>query len=101
MIAAVYLRKSTVQAGIADSEKSVARQLDQARAFAAAKGWTIDESAIFTDDGISGAEDIRRPGFVALLAAVERGPSFQVLLNRGSHAAVARQSEARELRIND
>jgi hypothetical protein len=37
MIAAVYCRKSTVQNGVAEDQKSVARQLDQARGFAAAK----------------------------------------------------------------
>lgn len=56
MIAAVYCRKSTVQNGIAEDQKSVSRQLDQGRGFAAAKGWTIDEHSVFTDDGISGAE---------------------------------------------
>jgi site-specific DNA recombinase len=80
MIAAVYCRKSTAENGVAEDQKSVARQLDQARGFAAAKGWTIDEDAVFVDDGISGAEHERRPGFVALLGAVERGPSFDVLL---------------------
>lgn len=80
MIAAVYARKSTSQNGIAEDQKSVARQIDQARGFAAAKGWTINEDTVFVDDGISGAEHERRPGFVALLAAVERGPSFDVLL---------------------
>lgn len=80
MIAAVYCRKSTAQNGVAEDQKFVSRQLDQARGFAAAKGWTINEDAVFVDDGISGAEFERRPGFVALLAAVERGPAFDVLL---------------------
>jgi DNA invertase Pin-like site-specific DNA recombinase len=44
MIAAVYARKSTEQNGVADEQKSVARQIERARAFAAAKGWAIDEA---------------------------------------------------------
>jgi hypothetical protein len=41
---------------VADEQKSVARQLDHALQYAARKVWTIDELAIFVDDGISGAE---------------------------------------------
>ena len=39
MIAAIYARKSTEQAGVADDAKSVARQIENGRAFAAEKGW--------------------------------------------------------------
>lgn len=42
MIAAIYARKSTDQ-NVADEAKSVTRQIDRARAYAAAKGWTISE----------------------------------------------------------
>jgi DNA invertase Pin-like site-specific DNA recombinase len=38
MIAAIYARKSTEQHGLADDEKSVARQIDHARQYAARKG---------------------------------------------------------------
>ena len=41
MIAAVYARKSNEQYGIADEQKSVARQVDHARSYALRKGWTI------------------------------------------------------------
>jgi hypothetical protein len=41
---------------VADEQKSVARRVDHARQYAARKVWTIDESAILVDDGISGAE---------------------------------------------
>ena len=41
MIAAIYARKSTEQTGVADEQKSVARQVDHARAYAASKGWTV------------------------------------------------------------
>ena len=45
MIAAVYARKSTAQGDVAEEAKSVARQIDGARAFIAAKHWTLDDIA--------------------------------------------------------
>jgi hypothetical protein len=38
MIAAIYARKSTEQNGIGDEEKSVTRQVEHARMYAAKKG---------------------------------------------------------------
>jgi DNA invertase Pin-like site-specific DNA recombinase len=38
MIAAIYARKSTEQSGVADEQKSVARQIDHARKYAIRKG---------------------------------------------------------------
>ncbi len=55
MVAAVYARKSTSQAGRDDQDKSVARQIDNARAFAAGKGWTVD-AHVYSDHAVSGAE---------------------------------------------
>jgi site-specific DNA recombinase len=80
MIAAIYPRKSTEQNGVADEQKSIARQIDHARQYAARKGWTVDESAIFVDDGISGAEFAGRPGFVRLMNALKPRAPFQVLV---------------------
>jgi DNA invertase Pin-like site-specific DNA recombinase len=51
MIAAAYLRKSTDQSGVADEEKSIARQPEHARAYAIKKGWTLAEEFVYTDDG--------------------------------------------------
>jgi DNA invertase Pin-like site-specific DNA recombinase len=79
MIAAIYARKSTDQ-NVADEEKSVTRQVDRARAYATAKGWAVADEHIYTDDGISGAEFVKRPGFLRLLNAVTRRPAFQVLI---------------------
>ena len=45
MIAAIYARKSTDQTGADDEQKSVARQIEHARAYAARKGWTVDRRA--------------------------------------------------------
>src|SRR5882672_7183782 len=80
MIAAAYLRKSTSQDGVADDEKSIAFQRDHITDFVASKGWTLSHEHIFIDDGISGAEFARRPGFVRLMASLKPRPSFNVLV---------------------
>jgi DNA invertase Pin-like site-specific DNA recombinase len=46
LIAAIYARKSTDQAGVADEAKSVRRQMDHARAYAERKGWTVDDALV-------------------------------------------------------
>jgi DNA invertase Pin-like site-specific DNA recombinase len=68
MIAAIYARKSTDQ-HIADEEKSVTRQVERARQYAERKGWTVDLAAIFIDDGVSGADFVRREDFLRLMNA--------------------------------
>jgi site-specific DNA recombinase len=80
MIAAIYARKSTQQADLADEAKSVPRQVERARAYAAKRAWTVAEDCIFEDDGISGAEFTNRPGLVRLLSALKPRPAFQVLV---------------------
>src|SRR5437879_4203305 len=78
MIAAVYARKSTEQNGVGDEEKSVTRQVEHARAYAARKGWTVEH--VYADDGISGAEFVERPGLLRLMNALKPRPPFQVLM---------------------
>jgi site-specific DNA recombinase len=80
MIAAVYARKSTEQSGVSDDQKSVARQIDQARLYAARKGWAVADEHVYIDDGISGAEFASRAGFVRLMAALKPKPPFQALI---------------------
>ena len=80
MMAAVYARKSTEQTGTAEEAKSVTRQVDHARAYAAAKGWTVAEAHVYVDDGISGAEFAKRPGLVRLINALTPRAPFQVLV---------------------
>src|SRR2546421_13073855 len=80
MIAAAYLRKSTSQDGVADDEKSIAFQRDHITDFVASKGWTLSHEHIFIDDGISGAEFDRRPGFIRLMASLKPRATFNVLL---------------------
>jgi DNA invertase Pin-like site-specific DNA recombinase len=69
MIAAIYARKSTDQNGLANDEKSVTRQIEHAKAYAAQKGWAVYDEYLYVDDGISGAEFVKRPGFLRLMNA--------------------------------
>ena len=55
MNCAIYARKSTEQNGVVDESKSVARQVEHARAYAERKGWTVAEEHAYVDDGVSGA----------------------------------------------
>jgi site-specific DNA recombinase len=80
VIAAVYARKSTEQAGIVDEQKSVARQVEHAKAYASRKGWAVADEHIYIDEGISGAEFANRPGFLRLMNALKPRPHFQVLV---------------------
>src|SRR5260370_27748213 len=80
MIAAAYLRKSNDEGEKSEDAKSVTRQLDRAREYATAHGWTLDDRYVYTDDGVSGAEFKKRPGLSALRAALEPKAPFQVLI---------------------
>jgi site-specific DNA recombinase len=79
--AAIYARKSTDQNGVADEQKSVTRQIENAKAYAERKGWTVDDEHVYVDDGISGAEFAARPGFLRLMNSLKakRAP-FQMLV---------------------
>jgi site-specific DNA recombinase len=80
VIAAIYARKSTEQNGVSEQDKSVTRQIEHAKAYARKNGWTIIEEHIYSDDGISGAEFVKRPGFMRLMNALKPRPPFQVLI---------------------
>ena len=80
MRAAIYARKSTDQTGVSDDARSVVRQIDHARTYAERKGWHVLEEHIYSDDGISGAEFLRRPSFVRLMAALKPRAPFDVLV---------------------
>src|SRR6188768_2045495 len=80
MIAAIYARKSTEQNGVGDEEKSVTRQIEHAKAYAAKKGWSTLDDHVYVDDGISGAEFAKRPGFLRLMNALKPKPPFQILI---------------------
>jgi site-specific DNA recombinase len=78
--AAVYARKSSDDSAKNDEARSTARQIARATEYATAKGWTVDPRYIYVDDAVSGAEWKHRPGFNALLAALEPRPPFDVLI---------------------
>ena len=80
MTAAIYARKSTDQSGTTDEQRSVARQLDHARAFAIGKGWTVGDEYVYVDDGISGAEFERRPAFLRMMNTLRPRPAFDVIV---------------------
>jgi DNA invertase Pin-like site-specific DNA recombinase len=80
MRAAIYARKSTGQSGISEEQRSVARQLEHARSYAIRKGWHVLEDHLYIDDGISGAEFEKRPGFLRLMNALKPRAPFQVLI---------------------
>jgi site-specific DNA recombinase len=77
---AIYARKSSDQPGISDEQRSVARQVEHARAYAARKGWRVLDEHVYVDDGISGAEFANRPGFLRLMNALKPRAPFQVLI---------------------
>src|SRR4051812_38121418 len=82
---AIDARKSTDQSSIADESKSVTRQVEHARAFAASKGWTVDERFIFVDDGISGAETRKLLAKERLLQLLAGGRApFEALVMQAS-----------------
>jgi DNA invertase Pin-like site-specific DNA recombinase len=70
MIAAIYARKSKKKEDVAEDSQMVPLQIANARAFAHSKGWTVNERFIFEDDGKSGAEFERRPGFQQMMNAL-------------------------------
>lgn len=72
MVAGVYARKSTDEPGKDQDAKSVTRQIERAREYAAKRGWAFDDRLVFSDEGISGAEFKNRPGLNALLDQVRQ-----------------------------
>jgi site-specific DNA recombinase len=79
LIIAIYARKSSDQ-NVSDEEKSVTRQIAHAKAYATRKGWVVDDNHVYVDDGISGAEFAKRPGFLRLMNALKPRPPFQMLV---------------------
>ena len=82
MLAAIYARKSTEQNGADADAKSVARQIEAARAFAAERGWTVADEHVFSDDAVSGAETRKLVDRQRLLDTIRSGPPFQALIMR-------------------
>jgi len=68
----IYARKSTSDSDKSEELKSVALQIENARRFAAERGWRVVEEHVYADDNVSGAR-ISRPDFDRLLAALGTG----------------------------
>src|SRR5260370_41687375 len=80
LLAAIYVRKSTDQVGVSDEQRSVTRQIEHARQYAARHGWLVLEDCIYIDDGISGGEFVKRPGLLRLMNALKPRPPLPVLI---------------------
>ena len=72
--AALYARRSTEE----HQRESIATQVENATAYARAKRWTVTHT--FTDEGVSGAEFVKRPGLAKLLAACAEGEVDAVIV---------------------
>jgi DNA invertase Pin-like site-specific DNA recombinase len=79
----IYVRKSN-EDDASEELRSVARQVERSREYAARKGWMVDKNLIFVDDGISGAEFKRRPGLVRLLSAAEASACDVLIMSEPS-----------------
>lgn len=79
--AAVYSRKSTEQRA-SEEDRSCVRQIANARAFAAAKGWHVADEHVYTDDGVSGVRTKALVSKARMLSAIAApgGPPFQALV---------------------
>jgi site-specific DNA recombinase len=64
-----------------DDSESVKLQVERSHQVAREHGWTLDKARLFTDDGYSGREMVKRPGFRACLEAVSRR-DFPILIVR-------------------
>lgn len=84
MKAAIYARKSTDDSDRSDDNKSVTRQVERAKAYADARGWSVSAEHVFTDDGISGGEFINRPGFSRLMDAAKRRELGAIIMSEPS-----------------
>ena len=91
---ALYARISEDQTG---EGAGVARQLDEARALAKAKGWDVVHE--FTDNSISALTGKRRPGYEALRSTLEQGTVEQVVVWQTSRLWRNRGERARDIEM--
>ena len=68
MRAALYLRRSTDE----HQAESLSVQEEQGRRFIQGRGWTLEPTHVFVEDGVSRSEFKKRPALIALLNAVDR-----------------------------
>ena len=72
MRAAVYARKSTDDSDRNADNKSMTRQVERARAYAKAQGWSVAEEHVFVDDNMSGADFTKRQALLRMLAHLKQ-----------------------------
>jgi DNA invertase Pin-like site-specific DNA recombinase len=92
--AVIYARISEDTAGEA---RGVARQLDDCRALAAARGWEV--AGEFTDNDVSAFTGAKRPGYAALMAAVEAGDVDRIVVYMTSRLWRSRRERAVDLEV--
>jgi site-specific DNA recombinase len=77
MRVAIYARRSTEEHQAA----SLDVQLEEARRFIAARGWTVDDAHIYTDSAVSRAEFKKRPALIRMLNDAAAG-AFGAVVTR-------------------
>jgi DNA invertase Pin-like site-specific DNA recombinase len=80
MIAAIYARKSTEQKGIGDEEKFGHSTGPACEGVRQEEGLVRGRGALYVDDGVSGAEFVKRPGLARLMLSLKPSPSFRILV---------------------
>jgi site-specific DNA recombinase len=75
VLCVTYCRISEDRTG---QELGIARQLEDCRALAAARGWSVVQE--FSDNDISALKGSRRPGYEALMAAVAAGQVDRIIV---------------------
>lgn len=77
---AIYARKSTDDLNV-DQDRSVERQVSDARAYARSKGWRVLDQHIYVDDGVSGADfSPNRAGLWRLRSALKPRAPFDIVV---------------------
>ena len=76
-----------------EEDKSVTRQVENAKAFAAKMGWTVADAHIYIDDGKSGAEFAARPDFMRMMGTL---PTSTVQSAHRQRAEVHRPRNVRD-----
>ena len=97
--ALIYARMSMDTAG---KELGLTRQVageDGALKLCAARGWSVTEDHIFTDNDLSASSGIFRPGYADLMAAVERGEAAIIVTYQLSRLWRNRRERAEGMEI--
>ena len=77
---AVHTARKSTEQRVADEAKSITRQIDGARAFITARGWTLEDEHVYRDDKKSGALFLGGPDFQRMLHDAAAGAFECVVL---------------------